>query len=96
MQNDKDRFVQFLLVPENLIKNINKYCPEEQKGKFTSIKGLREVKDYSIFVLDEGLIQANASNALTLEMKKLEGFLSNSSRASLQITMFRIARLCIQ
>jgi len=78
MNNDKERFVQFLLATDQLIENINKACPENLKGRFYAIEGLRNVKDYAILIIDEGLIGANAANALTREMKKLEGFLSNS------------------
>lgn len=78
MENDKDRFVQFLKSPEMLIKNIEKYCPDDLKGRFSSINKLREVEDYAILIIDEGLINANASNALFNEMKRLEGFLSSS------------------
>jgi hypothetical protein len=78
MNNDPGRFVQFLLATDLLIDNINEACPDNLKGRFYTIEGLRDVNDYAILIIDEGLIGANAANALTREMKKLEGFLSNS------------------
>lgn len=77
LQNPK-RNVAFWKTPHELVSNIEQYCPEELKGRFRTIDRLREIRQDDIFVIDEGLIGANAKEALKTEMRELIKFLSKS------------------
>ncbi len=78
LKNNPKRVVQFWQSSQDLINNIQKVCPEEFKFKFEIIYKLRDIKQNSIFVIDEGLLGANAKEALRIEMKNLIKFFSKS------------------
>jgi hypothetical protein len=75
--NNPKRVVQFWKLP-SIIDKIEKYCPENRKDRFESVDKLMDIKQNSIFVIDEGLIGANAKEALKKEMRNLVKFLSKS------------------
>lgn len=77
LENQK-RIVQFWKAPIELIQNINKCCPEDRKGRYETIDKLRDIKFNAIFVIDEGIIGANAKEALKKEMRNLIKFLSKT------------------
>jgi len=76
LENPK-RVVQFWKT-DAIIEKINAYCPKELVGRYESINNLSEIKPNSIFVIDEGIIGANAKEALKKEMRNLIKFLSKS------------------
>ena len=78
LKDNPKRVVQFWRAHQDLIENIKKVCPEEYKDRFETIFKLKDIKRNSIFVIDEGLLGANAKEALRIEMKNLVKFLSKS------------------
>lgn len=78
LEKNRKRFVQILKAPPDFIKNIEEVCPEEYKGRFESLPKLRFLRKNAILVIDEGLLGANAKEALTKEMRRLSKFTSKS------------------
>jgi len=78
LEKNRKRFVQILKAPPDFIKNIEEVCPEEYKGRFESLPKLRFLRKNAILIIDEGLLGANAKEALTKEMRRLSKFTSKS------------------
>lgn len=78
LKDNNKRAVQFWQADQGLIDNIKKVCPDDMKDRFETIFKLRDIKFNSIFVIDEGLLGANAKEALRTEMKNLIKFISKS------------------
>ncbi len=78
LKDNPKRVVQFWQAHQDLIDFINKVCPREYVGRFETIFKLKQIKRNSIFCIDEGLLGANAKEALRTEMKNLVKFLSKS------------------
>jgi len=78
LEKNRKRFVQILKAPTDFIENIEKACPEEYKGRFQSLPKLRFLRKNAILIIDEGLLGANAKEALTKEMRRLSKFTSKS------------------
>jgi len=77
LRSNPKRVVQFWKT-DPVIDVINKYCPKKLIGRYESINNLSEIKENSIFVIDEGVIGANAKEALKIEMRNLIKFLSKT------------------
>lgn len=78
LEDNPKRIVQFWKATDSVIKKINDVCPIEYVGRFENITKLRDIKANAILVLDEGLLGANAKEALKKEMRNFVKFLSKS------------------
>lgn len=78
LKDNYKRVVQFWKATDAVIASIEKVCPLELKGRFENISRLRDIKANSILVIDEGLLGANAKEALKKEMRNFIKFLSKS------------------
>lgn len=79
LPNNPKRFVQFFKAPTFLIENIkDSDAPDDIKNRVYSIDKIRFIKPNAIFVIDEGLLGANAKEALKMAMRNLGKFLSKS------------------
>jgi len=78
LDRNPKRIVQFWKATDAVIKSINEVCPVEYIGRFENIKKLRDIKSNAILVVDEGLLGANAKEALKKEMRNFIKFLSKS------------------
>jgi hypothetical protein len=83
------RFIQFFKVPELITKIIYEKLREydqkhhtalfdEYHGRFECIDKIRKIKQNAIVIIDEGLIGANAKEALKIGMRNLGKYLSKS------------------
>jgi hypothetical protein len=85
LKNNPKRFVQFYKVPDLMVdiiyQKLQKYDQdlyEEYKGRFECIDKIRKIRQNGIVVIDEGLIGANAKEALKVGMRNLGKYLSKS------------------
>lgn len=85
LKDNPKRFVQFYKVPDLLVdtvyeklKEYDKNLYEEYKGRFECINKIRKIRQNGIVVIDEGLIGANAKEALKVGMRNLGKYLSKS------------------
>ena len=78
LENNNKRIIQFWKATDAVIVSIEKVCPLEFKGRFENISRLRDIKANSILIIDEGLLGANAKEALKKEMRNFIKFLSKS------------------
>lgn len=61
----EERNVALYQAPKSLLKAIQKAVPDHLKSKFRIIERLHEIQPFDIFAMDEGILTANALEALT-------------------------------
>ena len=70
------RNVAFYQAPENLLKEVKKAVPSTLRNKFRIIDKLTEVNKFDILNVDEGILSADAKNALTKDSVNFIGSLT--------------------
>jgi hypothetical protein len=89
LKSNPERFIQFYKVPELMVdiiyqklQEFDQNLCEEYKGRFECINKIRKIRQNGIVVIDEGLIGANAKEALKVGMRNLGKYLSKSRHSN--------------
>ena len=81
------RNVAFYQAPENLLKEVKKAVPSTLRNKFRIIDKLTEVNKFDILNVDEGILSADAKNALTKDSVNFIGSLTTLRHNSVIIIL---------
>jgi hypothetical protein len=78
LHSDPSRYMVFWNTPATIVDSIEKVCPPYMRGRIEVATKLREVRPNAFLVVDEGVAQADAKEALKVEMRSFVKALSYS------------------